>query len=72
MLTSRIPSRFRHIRFFNTHTEDWLLSAFVIVATEYNIHLDFDSDLKHILYMAGAANKRKEDRKAAQQMAARR
>jgi hypothetical protein len=32
--------------------------------------MDLSSDLKQILYMAGAAHKRKEDRKAARQMAA--
>lgn len=68
MLTSRMISRFRRTPFFNHFTEDYLLSGFVLVATEYNLKLDFSDDLKHILYMVSAANKRREDRRAAQQM----
>ena len=69
MLTLRIRSQFQRTPFFNSHDEDWLLNAFVLVATEFNVFLNFDTDLKQILYMAGSANKRREDRKAAQQMA---
>lgn len=68
MLTSRMISRFRHTPFFNHFTEDYLLSGFVAVATEYNIKLDYSDDLKHILYMVSSANKRREDRKAAAAM----
>jgi hypothetical protein len=68
VLTSRMISRFRHTPFFNHFTEDYLLSGFVAVATEYNIKLDYSDDLKHILYMVSSANKRREDRKAAAAM----
>lgn len=60
-----MKSRFQHTPFFNHFTEDYLLSGFVAVATEYNVKLDYNDDLKHILYMVSAANKRREDRKAA-------
>jgi hypothetical protein len=68
VLTSRIQSRFRHTPFFNHYTDDYLLSGFSIIATEYNIKFGFDDDLKHFLYMVSAANKRREDRKSARQL----
>ena len=62
MLTSRILSRFRRTPFFDSHSEDMLLAGFVSVATEYNVLLKMEDDLKTILYFIGAAQKRKSDR----------